>query len=156
MNKKKRKGQSHPSRPPSVAPPSWLKLDLTPEDIELLVVELAKKGYTPSMIGIILRDQYGVPLVKQVVGKKLTRILSEKGVKTTVPEDLFYLLKKAVNLHRHLNEHPKDYHAKHGLEQVESKIRRLIKYYRRVGKLPSDWEYSFERAKLIVSSSYYQ
>lgn len=156
MNKKKRKGQSHSTRPPSMAPPSWLKLDLTPGDIELLVVELAKKGYTPSMIGVILRDQYGIPLVKQVVGRKLLRILSERGVKPVVPEDLFYLLRKAVNLHRHLNEHPKDYHAKHGLEQIESKIRRLVKYYKRVGGLPPDWDYSYERAKLIVSSSYYQ
>lgn len=156
MRKKKRKGQSHSVRPPTLAPPQWLKQEMTPEDVELLTVELAKKGYTPSMIGVILRDQFGVPLVKSVTGKKLTNIFEEKGVKPVVPEDLFFLLKKAVNLHRHLSEHPKDYHAKRGLIVVESKIHRLVKYYKRTGKLPRDWTYTVERAKLIVSGSFYK
>lgn len=156
MRKKKRKGQSHSTRPPTLTPPQWLKQEMTPEDVELLAVELAKKGYTPSMIGVILRDQFGVPLVKSVTGKKLMEVLEGKGVKPVIPEDLFFLLKKAVNLHRHLSEHPKDYHAKRGLIAVESKIHRLVKYYKRVGKLPPDWTYSVEKAKLIVSGSFYK
>jgi len=152
MNKKRRKGESHSIRPASAGPPRWLKLDMTPEDVELLVVELAKKGYTPSMIGVILRDQFGIPLVKQVTGKKLNEILEKHGVKLPVPEDLIYLMKKAVNLRRHLDEHPKDLHAKKGLIEIESKIHRLVKYYKRVGKLPPDWTYTPESAKLIVST----
>jgi len=152
MNKKRRKGESHSIRPASAGPPRWLKLDMTPEDVELLVVELAKKGYTPSMIGVILRDQFGIPLVKQVTGKKLNEILEKHGVKLPVPEDLIYLMKKAVNLRRHLDEHPKDLHAKKGLIEIESKIHRLVKYYKRVGKLPADWTYTPESAKLIVST----
>jgi len=152
MNKRRDKGQSHSTRPPRAGPPHWLKLEMSPEDIELLVVELAKKGYTPSMIGIILRDQFGIPLVKQVTGKKLTEILEKHGVNLPVPEDLLQLMKKAVNLRRHLEEHPKDYAAKKGLIEIESKIHRLVKYYKRVGKLPPDWEYTPERAKLLVSA----
>ncbi len=152
MNKKRKKGQSHSTRPASAGPPRWLKLDMSPEDVELLAVELAKKGYTPSMIGIILRDQYGIPLIKQVTGRKLTKILEKHGVSLPVPEDLLYLMKKAVNLRRHLEEHPKDYHAKKGLIEIESKIHRLVKYYKRIGKLPPDWRYSPDRAKLIISS----
>jgi len=151
VNKKRDKGQSHSTRPARAGPPRWLKLDMSPSDIELLVVELAKKGYTPSMIGIILRDQYGVPLVKQVTGKKLTQILEKYNVKLPVPEDLLFLMKKAVNLRRHLEEHPKDLHAKKGLIDLESKIHRLVKYYKRIGKLPPDWKYTPEQAKLIVS-----
>ncbi|OYT37931.1 MAG: 30S ribosomal protein S15 [Desulfurococcales archaeon ex4484_58] len=152
MNKKRKKGQSHSTRPAIAGPPRWLKLDMSPEDIELLVVELAKKGYTPSMIGIILRDQFGIPLVKQVTGKKITQILEKYNVKLPVPEDLLHLMRRAVNLRRHLEEHPKDYHAKKGLIEIESKIHRLVKYYKRVGKLPSDWRYTPETAKLIVST----
>jgi len=152
VNKKRDKGQSHSTRPARAGPPRWLKLDMSPSDIELLVVELAKKGYTPSMIGIILRDQYGVPLVKQVTGKKLTQILEKYNVKLPVPEDLLFLMKKAVNLRRHLEEHPKDLHAKKGLIDLESKIHRLVKYYKRIGKLPPDWKYTPEQAKLIVSA----
>jgi len=139
MNKKRDKGKSHPTRPARAGPPRWLKLDMSPSDIELLVVELAKRGYTPSMIGIILRDQFGIPLVKQVIGKKVEDILEKHGVKIVVPEDLFNLMKRAVNLRRHLEEHPKDTHSQRGLIEIESKIHRLVKYYKRIGKLPPDW-----------------
>ncbi len=152
VNKKRDKGQSHSTRPARAGPPKWLKLDMSPNDVELLVVELAKKGYTPSMIGIILRDQYGIPLVKQVTGKKLVKILEKHGANLPIPEDLLFLMKKAVNLRRHLEEHPKDYHAKKGLMDLESKIHRLVKYYKRIGKLPPDWKYTPEQARLIVSS----
>jgi small subunit ribosomal protein S15 len=156
MNKRRDKGQSHPTRPARAGPPRWLKLDMSPSDIELLVVELARKGYTPSMIGIILRDQFGIPLVKQVIGKKVEEILEKHGVKIVVPEDLFNLMKRAVNLRRHLEEHPKDTHSMRGLIEIESKIHRLVKYYKRVGKLPPDWEYDPEAAKLIVSAGIYE
>ncbi|MCC6043480.1 MAG: 30S ribosomal protein S15 [Desulfurococcaceae archaeon] len=156
MNKKRDKGQSHSTRPARAGPPRWLKLDMSPSDIELLVVELAKKGYPPSMIGIILRDQFGIPLVKQVIGKKIEQILEKHGIRIVVPEDVFNLMKRAVNLRRHLDEHPKDMHSKRGLIEIESKIHRLVKYYKRVGKLPADWKYDPETAKLIVSTGIYK
>lgn len=156
MNKKRNKGESHSTRPARAGSPKWLKLDMSPSDIELLVVELAKKGYPPSVIGIILRDQFGIPLVKQVIGKKVEEILEKHGIKLVVPEDLYNLIKKAVNLRRHLEEHPKDYHSKRGLIEVESKIHRLVKYYKRVGKLPPDWKYDPEKAKLVISTGLYK
>jgi len=155
MNKKKDRGQSHSTRPARAGPPRWLKLDMSPSDVELLVVELAKRGYPPSMIGIILRDQYGIPLVKQVTGRKLVEILEKHGVKISIPEDLLALIQKAVNLRRHLEEHPKDTHSKRGLIEVESKIHRLVKYYKRIGRLPPDWKYDPEKAKLLISQGIY-
>jgi small subunit ribosomal protein S15 len=151
LNRGREKGKSHSTRPARARPPIWVKY--TPEDVELLVEELAKKGYGPSMIGIILRDQFGIPLVKLITGKKITKILEEKGLAPPIPEDLMALIRKAVNLRRHLEEHPKDLHAKKGLLDLESKIRRLVKYYKRVGKLPPDWEYDPEKAKLLVAGS---
>ncbi|MCE4625736.1 MAG: 30S ribosomal protein S15 [Desulfurococcales archaeon] len=149
MNKRREKGQSHSTRPARPTVPSWVVY--TPEEIEEIIVELAKKGYGPSMIGIILRDQFGVPLAKPFLGKKITRILKERGVSPPLPEDLMVLIRKAVNLRRHLQEHPKDFHAKKGLLDLESKIRRLVKYYKRRGVLPPDWKYSPERARLLVA-----
>lgn len=149
MNKKREKGQSHSTRPARPVPPSWIVY--TPEEIESIIEELAKKGYGPSMIGIILRDQFGIPLAKPILGKKITKVLEERGLAPDIPEDLMFLIRKAVNLRRHLDEHPKDLHAKKGLLDLESKIRRLVKYYKRVGKLPPDWEYSPEKAKLLVA-----
>ncbi len=148
MNKKRERGKSHSTRPPTLAPPKWVQY--TPEEIELLIVELAKKGYPPSMIGIILRDQYGIPLTKAVLGVKLSKVLSKYGLSPTIPEDLYNLMRRAVNLRRHLEEHPKDTHSRRGLIEIESKIHRLVKYYKRVGKLPPDWKYDPEEAKVLV------
>ncbi len=150
MNKKREKGQSHSTRPVRIGPPKWLRF--TPEEIEALIVELARKGYGPSMIGIILRDQYGIPLVKPILGKKITDVLREHGLLPEIPEDLLNLMRRAVNLRRHLEEHPKDFHSKRGLIEIESKIRRLVKYYKRVGVLPKDWEYNPEKARLLIST----
>jgi len=66
------------------------------------------------------------------------------------PEDLFNLLKQAVNLRDHLQKNKRDYTSKRGLELLESKIRRLGKYYVRKGVLPEDWQYSPEKAKLLI------
>lgn len=151
MHKKSRKGQSHSTRPAHPRPPSWLSL--APDEIETIIEQLAQKGYTPSQIGLILRDQFGVPLVKPILGKSITEVLKEKGLEPKIPEDLFNLMKRAVNLRRHLQEHPKDFDSKRGLILIESKIRRLVRYYKEVGKLPPDWEYDPERARLLVAGS---
>jgi ribosomal protein S15P/S13E len=34
----------------------------------------------PSGIGVILRDQYGVPQVKPITGNKILRILKSRGI----------------------------------------------------------------------------
>jgi small subunit ribosomal protein S13e len=39
----------------------------------------AKKGLTPSQIGVVLRDSYGIPQVKAVTGSKILRILKTAG-----------------------------------------------------------------------------
>jgi len=142
-----KKGSSGSKRPARKTPPPWCKY--SPEEVENLVVELARKGYGPSMIGIILRDQYGIPLVKQITGKSITQILEEHGLAPQIPEDLQALIKRAIRIRRHLEEHPKDMSAKRGLILVESKIHRLVKYYKRVGKLPPDWEYRPEKISIF-------
>jgi small subunit ribosomal protein S15 len=108
------------------------------------------------MIGVILRDQYGVPLAKAITGQKIEEILEKYGVKMVVPEDLYNLLRRAVNLRKHLAVHPRDTHSKKGLIEIESKIHRLVKYYKRVGKLPPDWTYDPEKASVIVSQPLYR
>ncbi|MFP3259022.1 MAG: 30S ribosomal protein S15, partial [Caldivirga sp.] len=99
-----KRGSSGSTRPATKTIPPWLSY--TPEDVERLVVELARRGFTPSMIGVILRDQYGIPLVKVVTNKRITEILSENGLKPQIPEDLMALIRRAINIRRHLEEHP--------------------------------------------------
>jgi len=152
--KRRKKGRSHSTRPASPTVPKWVQYD--PEEIEEIIVDLARKGYGPSMIGIVLRDQFGIPLVKPILGKTITQVLEEHCMKMVVPEDLFMLMEKAVNLRRHLEEHPKDTHAKKGLLDLESKIRRIANYYKEQGVLPEDWKYNPQQAKLIVAGGLYR
>jgi small subunit ribosomal protein S15 len=136
---KKEKGKSHPTRPVSKRPPSWCKYQ--PEEVEALVIKLAKEGNPPSRIGTILRDQYAIPLVKPITGKTITEILREAGLAPSVPEDLENLLKKAARLMAHLEKHKKDFHNKRALQLIEAKIHRLENYYKQEGILPSNWKY---------------
>jgi len=148
MRKRHEKGRSQSTRPPKLAKPAWVSVK--PEEVEELVVSLYRKGYPPSMIGMILRDAYGIPSVRAVTGKKLVRILRERGLAPEIPEDLANLIRRAARVRRHLEEHPKDYHSKRGLQLIESKIRRLAKYYKRVGVLPPGWEYKPERVSIFT------
>ena len=133
----RRRGKSGSKRPISKTPPSWLKI--TPEEVEALVVKYAKEGHPPSMIGILLRDQHGIPLVKEITGKSIKEILKEHNLLSQVPEDLASLLEKARRMRVHLSKHRGDRYNRHRLQLVEAKIHRLVKYYKRVGELPPDW-----------------
>merc|ERR1712064_211638 len=64
--------------------------------------KLAKKGLTPSQIGVILRDSHGVAQVRFITGNKILRILKGKGMAPALPEDCYYLIKKAVSIRKHL------------------------------------------------------
>ncbi len=135
----RRRGKSGSKRVYRDTPPEWV--DLKPEEVERLVLKLYNEGYEPSMIGMILRDVYGVPSVKQVVGKKLVKILKDNNVEIKLPEDLKSLIKKAINLRKHLEVHKKDIHNRRGLQLIEAKIHRLSDYYKEKGVLPKDWKY---------------
>jgi len=137
---KKEKGKSHSTRPITHRSPSWCRY--TSEEVEALVVKLAREGNLPSKIGVILRDQYGIPLVKPIVGKSITEILKDNNLAPAIPEDLGMLLRKASRLHAHLERNRGDKHNKRALQIVESKIHKLSKYYKRKGLLPKDWKYT--------------
>jgi small subunit ribosomal protein S15 len=148
LRKSKIKGSSHSIRPIESGAPKWVKASA--EETESTILDLAKKGVTQSQIGILLRDQYGIPLAKQITNKKIGKVLSENGASPELPEDIFNLIKHAGEIRGHLEEHPKDMSSKRGLQLIESKINRLAKYYKRVGKLPRDWKYSPEKASILV------
>jgi small subunit ribosomal protein S15 len=124
----------------SKKPPAWLRI--TGEDVRALIVKLAKEGKNKSVIGTILRDQHGVPLTEAITGKSIAQILREEKVETSSTEDLDNLVEKARTLREHLNRHASDKLCRHSIQLVESKIRRLGRYYAREGVLPPDWRYS--------------
>ncbi len=74
---------------------------------------------------MILRDSHGVAQVKLITGNKILRVLKAKGnvmfsvkfrvcvshdvlgLSPSLPEDLYYLIKKAVAIRKHLEKHRK-------------------------------------------------
>lgn len=128
--------------------PAWQTLKS--EEIENLVVKLAKEGNISAKIGLILRDQYAVGNVKSATGKTVLEIIKEHGLKPTIPEDLKALIKRAVNAAAHVERNSKDFHNIRGLAIVEARIKKLVKYYKKEGILPKDWKYSLENAKMII------
>jgi small subunit ribosomal protein S15 len=143
------KGKSGSKRVYRDSIPTWVPY--TEKEVEKLIVELAKQGYTPAKIGLILRDQYGIPSVRQILGKKIKKFLEEQGFKFSYPEDLLHLMKKAVTIREHLDKNPKDKVSKRAYDLVLAKIHRLAKYYKRKRILPPDWRFRVEEARVIVA-----
>merc|ERR1712205_273091 len=133
-------GISSSATPYRRKPPSWLKLK--PEEIVDQIKKLAKKGVMPSQIGVTLRDSFGVPQVKNVTGTKILRILKQEGLAPSIPEDLYHLIKKAVQMRKHMDKNRKDKDGKFRLVLVESRIHRLARYYRRTKALPPNWKHN--------------
>ena len=135
----RRKGKSYSRRPVSKRKPSWCKY--SPEEVEAFIINLAKDGVPQSKIGVILRDQYGIPLVKSITGKSISETLKDGDMSPSIPEDLNNLMNKANRLSLHLSKNKKDSVNKHSLELGISKIRRLAKYYRNKHVLSEKWKY---------------
>lgn len=142
------KGKSGSKKPVSKSVPDWI--ELKPNEVVELIVTLNNQGHKKSEIGTILRDQYGIPSIKALTGKSVSKILEENNVVFEIPEDLMNLIRTSVKLQKHLKEHKKDRPAKRGLQLTVSKIRRLSKYYQKNKKLPKGWRYTEEEAQLLV------
>jgi small subunit ribosomal protein S15 len=119
--------------------------------IEKVIIDLKKEGYSSSKTGLVLRDQYGVPDVKLVMGKRIDQIIKENGLQSEIPEDLRNLMMKALGLRKHIGENRNDLHNKRQLQLTESKVRRLVKYYVSSGRLPGGWSYKPETAEILLS-----
>jgi len=138
--KRPHRGTSQSIRPVTKRPPAWCRFK-DPAEVEAIIVKLSKEGQSPSKIGTVLRDQYGIPLAKPIVGKRVTQVLRESGLVPPTPEDLDVLLKKATSLRVHLEKNRKDVHNKRALQFTDARIHKLSRYYKRTGRLPSAWRY---------------
>merc|ERR1712075_21331 len=108
-------------------------------------------GYTPSQIGVVLRDSHGIPQVKMIAGNKIVRILRSQGLAPALPEDLYSLIKKAVSVRKHMEKNRRDKDSKFRLILIESRIHRLARYYKKSQVLPPNWRYQSATASTLVS-----
>ncbi len=143
----RKRGKSKSHKPSRSTAQMWV--NLSREEIEVIVQQLAKEGKREAEIGLILRDQHGIPSIKAITGRTVSQILKDKGLEAEYPADLLDLIKKAVRMRKHMAENKKDKLNKKQLVHVESKIKRLVNYYK--GKrLPANWKYDPEKAVLLV------
>ena len=147
----RRRGSSGSDHPAADEPPEWSEVDA--DAIEARVVELAEQGHDPSVIGLKLRDEgvkgTPIPNVKLATGKKVTEILEDNDAAPEIPEDLRKLMERAVGLREHVTENGQDYQNKRALQNTESKIRRLVNYYRG-DQVDEEFTYTYDAAKEIL------
>ena len=147
MHSRKR-GKHGSKKPAKKTSPSWIRYKA--KELELLIAKLAKEGKTTSQIGILLRDVYGIPSVLASCGKSVSAILKEKKLIPEVPEDLSALSKKYAAVRKHIDTNKHDETAARGLHLTESKINRLVKYYKRTGRIPEAWKFDADRAGFFL------
>lgn len=143
-----KKGKHGSKKPVNKVIPSWMVYK--PKEIEKLIVKTAKAGKSSSAIGLYLRDTYGIPLVKTAAGKRIGQILVDNKVEKELPDDLLALIRNYLKLKKHYLANKQDKTAWKGMANTQSGINRLMKYYKREGKLPQDWTFDPERAKMLA------
>merc|ERR1712200_167263 len=130
------KGISSSAIPYRRSVPSWQKQSA--EEIKDVIYKLAKKGYKPSLIGVHLRDTYGVGKSHYLTGSKILRVLN-------------FMIKRAVGMRKHLERNRKDKDGKFRLILIESRIHRLSRYYRAKGVVPPTFKYESATASALVA-----
>jgi len=139
-------GKSHSIRPPISEIPSWIKME--GKEIEELIIKYGKEDLTSSQIGIKLRDQHSIPLVRPILKKTISQVLQENDLGTEIPEDLNNIVKKAIGLQKHLKANKGDRRNVRSLELIEAKVHRLSVYYKKIDRIPKNWKYKSVIANL--------
>uniref|UniRef100_A0A0K3CR41 BY PROTMAP: gi/472581836/gb/EMS19551.1/ 40S ribosomal protein s13 [Rhodosporidium toruloides NP11] gi/647402575/emb/CDR48808.1/ RHTO0S20e01838g1_1 [Rhodosporidium toruloides] n=1 Tax=Rhodotorula toruloides TaxID=5286 RepID=A0A0K3CR41_RHOTO len=122
------KGIAGSALPYKRSAPRWLKISA--DEVKEHIFKLARKGLTPSQIGVVLRDSHGVAQVKSVTGNKI---------------------KKAVQVRKHLERNRNDKDSKFRLILIESRIHRLARYYRTKGQLAPTFKYEAASASTMIA-----
>ncbi|KZP11374.1 hypothetical protein FIBSPDRAFT_913632 [Athelia psychrophila] len=122
-----------------------------PADVVELIIKLARKGLTPSSIGVTLQDSHGIPQVRFVTGNKILRVLKSNGLAPSIPEDLWFLVKNAVAVRKHLEVNRKDKDSKFRLILIESRIHRLARYYKTKQHIPPTFKYDSATASTLIA-----
>lgn len=139
-------GKSHSTRPVDLKKPSWVTQ--SSKEIEEIIIKYGKEGLPPSQIGLKLRDQHAIPLVRPIINKGIMRVLNENKVGQELPEDLNNIVNKAVGLQKHLKSNKSDSRNVRALELIEAKVHRLSVYYKKIGRIPKNWKYKSVVAQL--------
>lgn len=97
----------------------WTKIK--PSEVEETIVTLARQGMQPEKIGLVLRDQYGVPKSK-LLGIKISKVLEKNNL--SIDSEKKNILNKIEKLKKHSEKNKHDYTA----------IRKAVMYHARINR----------------------
>lgn len=105
--------------------PVWLKY--TEEEVRDIILKIAEKnpGMTSEKIGLVLRDNYGIPKAK-IYGIKISEVLKDAG-KYISPEEK-NLKGKTANLEKHGAKHKHDQRTRRSLIITKAKLKKVSDY----------------------------
>ncbi len=99
---------------------SWVTAK--PEDVKAKIIELAKQGMTSEKIGLVLRDQHGIPRAK-LLGIRIKQVLQEANL--WQDGEHVALKKKVEILSKHVAKNKHDYKGERSLVRNTVRVKRL-------------------------------
>jgi small subunit ribosomal protein S15 len=108
----------------SMEKPVWLKY--TEEEVKAIILKLANKGLTSEKIGLVLRDQYGIPK-SGIFNIKIRKVLQEKG-KFQNP-DILNLNEKLRRIEAHYSKNKQDKKSHRALAITQAKLKKRTDYH---------------------------
>jgi len=103
--------------------PVWLKY--TEAEVRAIILKLAEKGLTTEKIGLVLRDQYGIPKAK-LYDLKIGKVLKEKD--SFKEPSLINLEKKSDKIFNHYKKNKQDKKAERSLMITKAKLKKTKDY----------------------------
>ncbi len=100
----------------------WSKLK--PSEVEKLIVELGEKKIPPEKIGLILRDQHGIPKVK-LFKLKINKVLAKHNL--AINSEKKNIETKIERLGNHFAKNKHDYKAQHKKIMYTSHLNKIKK-----------------------------
>ncbi len=103
--------------------PVWLKY--TENEVKAIILKLADKELSTEKIGLVLRDQYGIPKTK-LFNIKISKVLKEKN-KFQEPT-LLNLQKKLEKIKEHYKKNKQDKKSERSLMITKAKLKKIRDY----------------------------
>ena len=113
--------------------PSWIRL--RPEDLQKQVGNLAEENGA-LVVDVTLRDGFNVPQVELIADVRFLRFLKEEDLAPSIPEVLYFFVKKAKSVQKHLDRN----RTNKVTSLVRTAFSSLSGTYRCVKFLPASWK----------------
>jgi small subunit ribosomal protein S15 len=106
--------------------PVWLTY--TEDEVKAIILKLADKGLTSEKIGLVLRDQYGIPKTK-LYNLKISKVLKEK--EKYIDPDVENLKKKLERIDSHYKNNKQDKRSDRALIITKAKFKKRTDYIKK-------------------------